>query len=256
MNKIFNKKIYLLLLGSVVSLWLINFLTGQQDAQEIKTPQSELIATRNNVEQLPFFESQDSIELKLSLTLSQLEAVAAGMEQSVLPMVNRVNDAQSETHTEQVVLSRSFLLSQAHAVEVDATQSSATIEKKARTQQALERGQEMGLNLEKLSRQKIELPDGDPFVAKLPPPPPPLPPSPPPPPPEPVAPAFPFTFMGRMVENDTTTIFLTRQNQSYSVKLNGIVEREYRVDRIDNDQVIFTYLPLNIPQTLYIGRSG
>ena len=80
--------------------------------------------------------------------------------------------------------------------------------------------------------------------------------APPPPPPAPVAPELPFTYLGRMVENDNTVLFLSKQDQSYSVKIAGIVDKNYRVESINDDQVVFTYLPLNIQQTLSFGRRG
>ena len=187
------------------------------------------------------------LELKLSYTLSLGRTESEG---NALPVMTQMNLSS---------LKMNSFLSQANAAEESPGQSAARAEKKLKAQQEAQRHKELLLNMESLGRQKLELPHGDPFVAKLPPPPPPpkyVAPSPPPPPPAPVAPALPYTYMGRFVENGVTTLFLVRQNQSYSVKQNDVLDNNYRVDRIDDGQVQFIYLPLNIPQTLNIPPAG
>lgn len=107
------------------------------------------------------------------------------------------------------------------------------------------------LALEGLKRQLPEDKPEDVFGAKswyVPPPPPkPLPPPPPAPPP------MPFTYMGRMVEEGKTTVFLTRQDRSYAIKAGDTIDGTYRVDSIEVSGVTFTYLPLNMQQTLAMG---
>lgn len=114
-------------------------------------------------------------------------------------------------------------------------------------------GQPETLALEALKRQVPGDKPEDAFGAKswyVPPPPPKaLPPPPPAPPP------MPFTYMGRMVEEGKTTVFLTRQDRSYALKVGDTVDATYRVDSIDMGRVTFTYLPLNMQQTLAIGGS-
>ena len=186
-----------------------------------------------------FFDQRSAAEVRLS----QPDAT-----------IDYIPDAQTATERQdKAALNRSFLLSQANAAEAAPGLSTVQAENKVGARQAAERHGEMLLNVEKLGRQKLELPRGDPFVAKLPPPPPPAAAL---PPPAPQAPALPFVFFGRMVDNDGTVLFLSKQDQSYSVKLNSVLEHDYRVDKIEKDQVVFTYLPLNIQQTLYIGRAG
>lgn len=247
MKKIFSKKVYLMLLAAVVPLWLMNFLSGQNGAAEVKRDHPEVPINSSIV--AAAIGEQEPMVLKLSLSLSQHEDRLGkkNVTAEIKPAVVGYADS---------ALNMSFFLNQVNAAEVGATQSESDFAKKSGAQQSAERNQELSLNIDRLARQKVELLNEDPFVAKLPPPRPPPPYVPPPPPPEPVAPALPFTFMGRMVENDRTILFLSKQNESYSAKLNDVLEREYRIDKIDNDQVTFTYLPLNIRQTMYIGRSG
>ncbi|MDO8412429.1 MAG: hypothetical protein Q7S51_01420 [Gallionellaceae bacterium] len=247
MKKLFDIKIYLLLLGTLLPLWLVNFFFGQHNSTaEI---QHSAIAEVNLQPPHP-----ETLTLKMSFSLNQYNPG----DQHNTAAIAQPAIAKAATRQSQTALNMSFFLSEAHAVETTEAPSPTAMEKKMNARLSSERQHEMALNVEKLTRQKLELPSGDPFVAKLPPPPPPPPPAPPPPPPPPapVAPAFPFTFLGRMIENNDTTLFLTKQDKSYSVKLNSVLEQNYRVDKIDNDQVIFTYLPLNIQQTLYIGRAG
>lgn len=107
------------------------------------------------------------------------------------------------------------------------------------------------LALGALKRQPPEEKPADAFGAKswyVPPPPPKaLPPPPPAPPP------MPFTYMGRMVEEGKTTVFVTRQDRSYAIKVGDTIDATYRVDAIEVSGVTFTYLPLNMQQTLAMG---
>ena len=107
------------------------------------------------------------------------------------------------------------------------------------------------LNLGALRRQADEKKPGDAFASRswyVPPPPPKA-----LPPPPLAPPALPFTYMGRMVDEGKTTVFLTRQDRSYAVKEGEVLEGTYRIDRIDAGSVTLTYLPLNMQQTLAMG---
>ena len=264
MKKIFSKKTYWMLLAALVPLWVIHFFQDdffnwQKDNRQnefFNRKQSEpaqVVAPDRLIrkpEMTQAAEVHEPIVLKLSLSLGQFNphiTIEARRERNEARLAQQASLDST--------LNQGFFLKQANATVAVAVSTETTVAKK-NERQAAERQQQLMLNIDKLTRPKIDSPRADPFVAKLPPPPPPPPPAPPPPPPVPVAPALPFTFMGRMVESDRTILFLTKQNESYSVKLNDVLERDYRVDKIDNDQVVFTYLPLNIQQTLYIGRSG
>ena len=111
--------------------------------------------------------------------------------------------------------------------------------------------------LEKLQRSRVvsDKPTvEDVFQAKswyVPPPPPkPVPPPPPAPPP------LPFIYMGKLLEDDKLTIFLTKQDRHYAVKAGETLDGAYRVDSVTAQQVIFTYLPLNMQQTLTLGGAN
>lgn len=84
------------------------------------------------------------------------------------------------------------------------------------------------------------------------------PPPPPPPPPAapaaPTAPPFPYAFLGSFAEDgNKTTYFLTRSDRVYDVRQGDTLDQIYSVDGVDNGQLVFTYKPLNIRQTLPLG---
>lgn len=147
----------------------------------------------------------------------------------------------------------SFFFGRASVAVVEVAQSQALTPNKAGARQAAERRAAMDLNVGNLVRPKYKAPKADPFATYIPQPRA-LPAA--PPPPAPSAPSLPFTFLGRMVDSDSTVIFLSKQDQSYIVKINSVLDKDYRVDMINNDQVVFTYLPLNIQQTLSFGQAG
>lgn len=102
------------------------------------------------------------------------------------------------------------------------------------------------------------------FAAKSwkppPPPPPPAlppapPPPPPPPPPSPSPPPLPFRFMGRLDDGTKTRVFLERGERVYAVSAGDLIDGQYRIEQIDAGLVTFRYLPLDVPQTLPIGKS-
>lgn len=71
------------------------------------------------------------------------------------------------------------------------------------------------------------------------------------PPPAPVAPPTPFTYMGKMEDGPKgTLIFLMANNKVYSVSKGENVDPFWRLDGEDANQLMFTFLPLNLPQTL------
>jgi hypothetical protein len=81
---------------------------------------------------------------------------------------------------------------------------------------------------------------------------PPPPPKPAPPPP-PAPPPLPFTYMGKLLEDGKLTVFINHQDRNYAVKAGDTIEGSYRVDKVEDQSVLFTYLPLNMQQTLVIG---
>jgi hypothetical protein len=70
------------------------------------------------------------------------------------------------------------------------------------------------------------------------------------PPPPPSAPALPFKYMGKLVDGDETKVFLIHGDRNLVVRAGDTIESVYRLDRISDDELILTYLPMNQRQTL------
>lgn len=78
---------------------------------------------------------------------------------------------------------------------------------------------------------------------------------PPPPVPKPTAPPLPFRFVGRVVEDGETRVFLAQQNRYLIVRAGDVINATYGVEAIDERSVHFIYLPLQEAQTLATGGS-
>lgn len=79
---------------------------------------------------------------------------------------------------------------------------------------------------------------------------------PPPPPPKPTAPPLPFRFLGRLVEDGETRIFLAQNNQNLSARVGDIINGTYSVEAISDNGVQFVYLPLKETQLLPLSRTN
>jgi hypothetical protein len=106
--------------------------------------------------------------------------------------------------------------------------------------------------LDKLSRGAMTAGDLNPFNAKswyVPPPPPP-----PGPPPKPTAPPLPFTYIGKLEEEGGRwTVYLAKGEQSYVVKKGETFDNVYKLEGLENGNLVIQYIPLSIKQFLPIG---
>ena len=66
------------------------------------------------------------------------------------------------------------------------------------------------------------------------------------------APPLPFRYLGKAIEDGKLSVFLMRGNDSFSISAKQAIDHEYRVDKVTETQVVFTYLPLKTRQTLDI----
>jgi hypothetical protein len=69
---------------------------------------------------------------------------------------------------------------------------------------------------------------------------------------KPTAPALPFTYLGKLIEDGKLEVFLGRGDDSYSVVAGRKIGSDYRVDKVTETSVTFTYLPLKTKQVLDI----
>ena len=66
---------------------------------------------------------------------------------------------------------------------------------------------------------------------------------------KPVAPPLPFRYLGKMIEDGKLNVFLARGDESLSVHA-GQRLGEYRIDKVTDSEIVFTYLPLKTKQSL------
>lgn len=78
---------------------------------------------------------------------------------------------------------------------------------------------------------------------------------PPPPTPKPKAPPLPFQYLGKVVEEGRTKVFLARQGQHLIVHEGDEVDANYAVLQIAGGQMVIEYRPLQEKQTLAIGSA-
>jgi len=119
-------------------------------------------------------------------------------------------------------------------------------------------GEQLALPLDRLKRSGAAVGEFNPFGAKswyVPPPPPPAPP--PSKPPPPTAPALPFVYMGKMEEGSGRWIvYLVKGEQFYALVKGETFDGVYRLDGIENGNLVIQYLPLSIKQYLPIGAES
>jgi hypothetical protein len=104
-----------------------------------------------------------------------------------------------------------------------------------------------GINLDRLRRGEASLPQNDPFSRKdfggqkaegV-----------PNAPAKRVAPPLPFQYFGKLIENGKTEVFVMSGEELVSI-VAGQTVGEYRVDKVTDSSISFTYLPLKMKQTL------
>ena len=66
---------------------------------------------------------------------------------------------------------------------------------------------------------------------------------------KPVAPPLPFQYFGRLTENGKTEVFVMRGDELITIAA-GQKLGDYRVDKVADASISFTYLPLKMKQTL------
>lgn len=73
------------------------------------------------------------------------------------------------------------------------------------------------------------------------------------PPPAPSAPPLPFQYAGKLAQwSDQVHVYLLRGNEAITASPGDTIAGTYRLERVDDTQLTFVYLPLNQTQTLTI----
>ena len=60
--------------------------------------------------------------------------------------------------------------------------------------------------------------------------------------------------MGRLAEDQSTTVFLTAGDRNLVVKPGDVIDNTYKVEQVTDSAVVLTYLPMNQRQTLATGN--
>lgn len=71
--------------------------------------------------------------------------------------------------------------------------------------------------------------------------------------PAPTAPALPYAFLGKLDDAERLRVFLMRDEKIYTVSVGDVIDGTYRVERISASEMVLTYLPLKVTQTLSVG---
>jgi hypothetical protein len=66
----------------------------------------------------------------------------------------------------------------------------------------------------------------------------------------PSAPPLPFRYIGKLVQDGRAEIWLMRGERHFSVAPGDSLGRDYRVEQVTDTEVLITYLPLNVQQSL------
>lgn len=66
----------------------------------------------------------------------------------------------------------------------------------------------------------------------------------------PTAPALPFTFMGRMSDGAVAMVYLSRGEESWTVKGGETLDGNYKVVSVNPQQIVFEHVPTGTQQTL------
>ena len=81
----------------------------------------------------------------------------------------------------------------------------------------------------------------------------------PPPPPKPAPPKpppLPFTYLGKAIDDGLVSVFVAQGERNLVVKTGDVIDGVYRADSILPPVMTFTYLPLQMQQTLEIGVAN
>jgi hypothetical protein len=64
------------------------------------------------------------------------------------------------------------------------------------------------------------------------------------------APPLPFQYVAKIVDGDRTNVYVMLGEDNYSVKPGLVIDRHYKVEKVTETAVTFTYLPLGTRQVL------
>ena len=72
----------------------------------------------------------------------------------------------------------------------------------------------------------------------------------------PSAPPLPFRYVGKLIANGATEVFVMRGDELISIAVGQKVDGEYRVEAITESSIAFTYLPLKTRQSIDLAEAS
>lgn len=72
----------------------------------------------------------------------------------------------------------------------------------------------------------------------------------------PSAPPLPFTYIGKLIQDGRTEVFVLRGDELISIAAGQKIDAHYQVDWISDARIAFTYLPLKSRQMLEVPEAG
>lgn len=72
---------------------------------------------------------------------------------------------------------------------------------------------------------------------------------------KPSVPRLPFKYIGKLVENNVTKLFLMEGQSLHIVSQGDKVGHNYLLNKVEDTQITLLYLPLKISQTMSIGKT-
>ena len=69
-------------------------------------------------------------------------------------------------------------------------------------------------------------------------------------------PSLPFRYLGRYTEGESIVLFLATNDRSLMAKAGDVIDGVFKVESIDDRQILFTHLPTNQSLALSTGESG
>jgi hypothetical protein len=68
--------------------------------------------------------------------------------------------------------------------------------------------------------------------------------------PRPSAPPLPFQYVAKIIDGSSTNVYVMHGEDHYSVKPGLVIDRNYKVEKVTETAVTFTFLPLGTRQVL------
>jgi hypothetical protein len=66
----------------------------------------------------------------------------------------------------------------------------------------------------------------------------------------PAPPSLPYSFLGRIVDGNKSTLYLARGEQQYAAEAGAILDGQYQIEQVGPSAIQFIYLPLGTRHTL------